>query len=161
VTLKRVVLAGFCGALVAAGVVFAIVNLSAADQVASVASFVLAAILAGVAVVDRRAGRHADRSDTPPTVAPPLTSAPGGPGDDPRAGGQSDERALGARGDPAAGGGTVIVGPGGRAAFNSGVVFNDKAKAKFTINHGTKRSWWRRRSASGTRSGRRPGAQPR
>jgi hypothetical protein len=137
VTPKRVVRAGLCGALVAAGVVFAVVNLSAADQVASVASFVLAAVLAGMAVADRRAGRHADRSEDPPVAASPSTPAPGRPGD-----------------DPGAGGGNFIVGPGGRAAFNSGVVFNgDKAKAKVTINNGSRRRWWHRRGTSVTRSG--------
>ncbi|MEV4641416.1 hypothetical protein AB0J80_29135 [Actinoplanes sp. NPDC049548] len=129
-TPKRVMLAGLCGALVAAGVVFAIVNLSAADQVASVASFVLAAILAGMAVADRRADRHVDRPGDPPAAAP-SNPTPGAPG------------------APAAGDQAVIVGPGGRAAINSGVVFNDKANAKVTINHGTKQRWWRRRGASG------------
>ena len=136
-TPKRVVRAGLCGALVAAGAVFAVVNLSAADQVASVASFVLAAVLAGMAVADRRAGRHADRSEDPPVAASPSTPVPGGQGDDPGAGGQ-----------------IVNVGPGGRAAFGSGVVFNgDKTKAKVTIQNGTRRRWWHRRGASVTRSG--------
>lgn len=131
-TLKRMVLAGLCAAMVAAGVVFAIVNLSAADQVASVASFVLATILAGMAVADRRSGPHSDRSEDPPATAPPSTPAPRG-----------------------SGGGNIIVGPGGRAAINCGVAFNDKAKAKVTINHGTKRRrWWPRRGISVTRSGR-------
>ncbi|MEU8606473.1 hypothetical protein AB0C29_00485 [Actinoplanes sp. NPDC048791] len=146
-TPKRVVLAGLCGAMIAAGMVFAIVNLSAADQVASVASFVLAAVLAGVAVADRHAGRHADRSENPPVAASPPTPVPGGPGDDPGAAGQGDERNVGARGDPGASGGIVNVGPGARAAFDSGMVINgDKTIAKATINYGTRRRWWHRRA---------------
>lgn len=66
--------------LVVAGVVFAVVDLGAADQVASVASFVLAALVAGRALLTRPA-------------APPA-EPPAGPASDPPTGGPGSRTAI-------------------------------------------------------------------